>query len=75
LARPGRQAHYEQADLTLQTAVLAHGIAETQPFIDGHKRTALVAMLSFREINAYCIRATDHELAEWIISLRNVGPS
>ncbi len=28
-------AHYEQADLALQAAVLAHGIAETQPF---HRR-------------------------------------
>jgi prophage maintenance system killer protein len=27
--------------------VLAHGIAETQPFVDGNKRTALVAMLTF----------------------------
>jgi death-on-curing protein len=49
--------------------VLAHGIAETQPFIDGNKRTALVAMLTFLEINGYRVRATDRELADWIISL------
>jgi len=67
LARPGTHAHYQQADLALQAAVLAHGIAETQPFIDGNKRTALVVMLTFLEINAYRVRATDPELADWII--------
>jgi death on curing protein len=52
----------------LQAAVLAHGIAETQPFLDGNKRTALVAMLTFLEINGYRVQATDRELADWIIS-------
>jgi death on curing protein len=69
LAGPAHYAHYQQADIALQAAVLAHGIAETQPFIDGNKRTALVAMLTFLEINGYRVRATDRELADWIISL------
>jgi death on curing protein len=75
LARPATYAHYEQADLALQAAVLAHGIAETQPFVDGNKRAALVAMLTFLEINGYRVHATDPELAEWIISLsRGITP-
>lgn len=49
--------------------MLAYGIAETQPFVDANKRAALVAMLTFLEINGYHVRATDPELAEWIISL------
>jgi death-on-curing protein len=68
LGRPQTYAHYEQADLAWQAAVLAHGIAETQPFIDGNKRTALVAMLTFLELNDHRIEASDRELAEWIIS-------
>jgi death-on-curing protein len=68
LARPVTYAHYQQADIALQAAVLAHGIAETQPFIDGNKRAALVTMLTFLEINGYRVRATDRELADWIIS-------
>ena len=40
LGRPASYAHYQHADLPLQAAVLAHGIAETQPFVDGNKRTA-----------------------------------
>lgn len=48
--------------------MLAHGIAETQPFLDGNKRTALIAMLAFLELNGFTIEATDRELADWIIS-------
>jgi death-on-curing protein len=53
----------------LQAAVLAHGIAEGQSFLDGNKRLALVAMLTFLEVNGYHVDASDPELAEWIISL------
>lgn len=69
LARPRNYAHYEGADLALQAAVLAHGIAESQSFIDGNKRLALVAMLTFLEINGYRAEASDPELANWILSL------
>ncbi len=69
LGRPASYAHYQDADLALQAAVLAHGIAEGQSFLDGNKRLALVAMLTFLEANGYQIDATDPELAEWIIGL------
>ncbi len=36
LARPQLYAHYEGADLAHQAAVLGHGIAETQPFVEGN---------------------------------------
>lgn len=68
LVRPVAYAHYENADLALQAAVLAHGIAEGQQFIDGNKRTALIAMLTFLEINGVEVNASDPELADWIIS-------
>jgi death-on-curing protein len=48
--------------------VLAHGIAEGQLFIDGNKRTALVAMLTFLEVNGWRVEASDPELANWILS-------
>jgi death on curing protein len=69
IARPETYAHYESADLALQAAVLAHGIAEGQHFIDGNKRTALVAMLTFMEINGFRVEASERELADWILSL------
>lgn len=69
LTRPRSYANYEDADLALQAAVLAHGIAESQTFIDGNKRLALVVMLTFLEVNGYRVEASDPELAGWILSL------
>jgi death-on-curing protein len=69
LGRPRNYAHYQEADLALQAAALAHGIAESQAFIDGNKRLALVSMLTFLEVNGCQVKATDPELADWIISL------
>ena len=69
LARPATYAHYQNADLALQAAVLAHGIAESQALLDGNKRLALVAMLTVLEANGYRVEATDPELAGWIIDL------
>ncbi len=69
LGRPLSHAQYEDADLALQAAVLAHGIAESQTFVDGNKRLGLVAMLTFLEINGFVVDAADPELAGWILSL------
>ena len=62
-------AHYCQADLALQAAVLAHGIAERQVFIDGNKRTALIVMLLFLEANGHRLTASESDLFEWMLAL------
>lgn len=67
LARPQMYAQYEGADLALRASVLAHGIAESQTFVDGNKRLALVAMLTFLAVNGYRVEASDPDLAEWIL--------
>lgn len=54
--------------LPFRPQVLAHGIAETQPFVDGNKREALIAMITFLELNGHALTATDPELASWMIS-------
>jgi death-on-curing family protein len=69
LGRSRNYALYEDADLALQAAALAHGIAESQTFIDGNKRLALIAMLTFLEANGFEVEASDRELAAWIIGL------
>lgn len=66
--RPRNYAHYQEADLALQGAALAHGVAESQAFIDANKRLALVAMLTFLELNGYRVEAPDPDLADWILS-------
>ena len=68
LAQPRSYADYEDADIALQAAVLAHGIAESQAFIDANKRLALVAMLTFLELNGYRVEASDPDLADWMLS-------
>ena len=69
LGRPRTYAHYQQADIALQAAVLAHGIAEGQHYLEGNKRTALVALRTFLAINGYGIDASQEQRAGWIISL------
>lgn len=69
LGRPRNYLVYEDADIVLQAAALAHGIAESQTFIDANKRLALIAMLTFLEINGHAVEASDPELAAWIIDL------
>jgi death on curing protein len=61
LARPRWYAQYGEADLARQAALLAHGIAETQPFIEGNKRTALGTMLIFLDWNGYGLSASQSE--------------
>lgn len=69
LGRPRNYALYEDADLALQAAALAHGIDESQAFIDANKRLALVAMFTFLEVNGLHVEASDPALAAWILGL------
>jgi death-on-curing protein len=69
LARPQFYAHYEDADLATQAAVLAHGIAETQPFIEGNKRTALACLALFIDLNDHTLTASQQERMAWMLSL------
>lgn len=70
LARPRNYATYQgTTDPALLAAVLAHGIAEGQKFIDGNKRTALVALDLFLRLNGYVLVASQEERADWMINL------
>lgn len=69
LARPRTYARYQGADLALQAAVLAEGIAEHQPFIEGNKRMAEATYREFLLLNGYEIEASDEERARWITRL------
>jgi len=73
LARPASYAHYEDADLALQAAALAHGLAEGQPFIEGNKRLALAALHTFLLVNGLQIDASQDERARWILDLAAMG--
>jgi death on curing protein len=61
LGRAQAAAYYNDADLAMQASVLAIGISQNQPFLDGNKRTALFSLLMFIGING--LRYTDDPYA------------
>lgn len=69
LNRPQTYAHYQDADLAMQAAALAHGIAEGQHFVEGNKRAAWAALRLFLLRNGYDVQATPQERASWIVEL------
>lgn len=55
-ARPRNSWSYGQTDLLSLAAGYAFGIARNHPFVDGNKRTAFVAAVSFLAINGIELR-------------------
>ena len=68
LARPLHHAAYQGTDIATQAAILAHGIAQSQCFIDGNKRTALIATATFLGLNGWSLGVTDGDLAAHLIA-------
>jgi len=67
LARPIHHATYEDADIAVQAAILAHGVAQSQSFLDGNKRTALIALTTFLALNGWDVDVPDPQLAQLIV--------
>lgn len=70
LARPENIAAYErESDIARLAASCAFGIAKNHPFIDGNKRTALVATRTFLRLNGFELNATPADKYLAFISL------
>ncbi len=74
LARPQHLALYGLPDGSKPkasdlAAVYAHAIAKNHPFIDGNKRTALVAAELFLALNGFELQASDEECVLITLSL------
>ncbi len=71
LARPKQLFAYREPrpDLAELAATLAFVIARNHPFVDGNKRTALVAYQVFLALNSADLRATDDEKYFTIVGL------
>jgi death-on-curing protein len=69
LARRQNLAAYEQPDAAHLAASYAFGIAKNHPFIDGNKRTALVALEAFLALNGFSLEASDAECVIAILRL------
>ncbi len=62
LARPPNIAANEpDADIAQLAAAYGFGIAKNHPFVDGNKRTALVATRTFLLLNGFQIAASQEE--------------
>ena len=65
--KPRMAAHFEAASLTRQAALLAVGILQKQPFVDGNKRTDYIAALVFLDVNGLVLDECDEAFAEELI--------
>jgi death-on-curing protein len=67
--RPQSSAFGEDAysDVPTKAAALFHSLVRNHPFVDGNKRTAAAALLTFLRMNGYRMRASDPELIAWAL--------
>jgi death-on-curing protein len=69
LDRPRNKWGYEQAELAELAAAYAYGIAQNHPFVDGNKRTSLLALYTFLGLNGIDFRVPEAEAATMILAL------
>lgn len=69
LARPQNLAAYDDADVAGLGAAYAFGLAKNHPFVDGNKRTALIALETFLLLNGFQLTASDADCVVNILRL------
>ncbi|MCZ8043242.1 MAG: type II toxin-antitoxin system death-on-curing family toxin [Beijerinckiaceae bacterium] len=69
LARPINRFAYGETDLAALAASYAFGIARNHPFIDGNKRVALLAMVTFLGLNNVALDVSNAAAAAAILAL------
>ncbi|WP_132253869.1 type II toxin-antitoxin system death-on-curing family toxin [Methylobacterium segetis] len=69
LGRPVNRAAYGEADLAELAAAYAFGLAKNHPFVDGNKRAALLALVTFLGLNEIDFVADEAEAVVMILGL------
>ena len=69
LDRPRNKRGYDAAELPELAAAYAYGIARNHPFVDGNKRTSLLALYTFLGINGIDFIVAEETAAAIIMSL------
>jgi death-on-curing protein len=69
LDRPRNKWAYESADLPELAAAYGFGLAKNHPFVDGNKRTSLLAIYTFLGMNGVDFLVPEAEAAAMIFSL------
>ena len=72
LGRPRNRWAYEGGDLAQLAAAYAFGIARNHAFVDGNKRTALLAIVTFLGLNDIDFVASE---AEAVVIIRDLAAS
>jgi death on curing protein len=69
LDRPRNKWAYESAELPELAAAYAYGIVRNHPFVDGNKRTSLLALYTFLGVNGVDFVVAEEMAAAMILSL------
>lgn len=69
LQRPINKTAYANPDFAELAAAYAFGIARNHPFVDGNKRTALVASRTFLLVNGYQVDASKEDKLRTFLAL------
>ena len=69
LARPRNLVAYGEPDAFDLAAAYAFGIAKNHPFVDGNKRAAFVASITFLELHGWLFVATEEDAALTFLGL------
>jgi len=69
LARPQNLAAYGEPDAAALAASYGYGIAKNHAFVDGNKRTALIALEYFLALNGFELGADDNQCVLVILSV------
>jgi death-on-curing protein len=69
MARPRQRVAYADPDLAELAALHALAIARNHPFIDGNKRTALVALELFLALNGKALAASDADAVLAVLAM------
>jgi death-on-curing protein len=70
VARP-QIGYYE--GVTEEAAALCESLLQNHPFLDGNKRTAVVATAVFLRWNGYRLEFADREMYDWLMGLFESG--
>lgn len=69
IQRAQAAAYYGDADLVEQGCLMAVGISQNQPFLDGNKRTALYSLIVFLRLNGLTFTGEPLEIAAQLIAV------
>ena len=69
VTRPVNRWHYGGTDLAVLAAAYAFGLAKNHPFVDGNKRIAFQAMMTFLRVNGVPFRPVSSHATAIILAL------